>query len=87
MTSDKEDEVNADREITYQPTFDPDDFTVNDVTNRLANLGNSDFIAKADARFAKMTAAIKALRDNQQHDVNNIRLLDLPDIEPLQQPS
>ena len=87
VTSDKEDEVNADREITYQPTFDPDDFTVNDVTNRLANLGNSDFIAKADARFAKMTAAIKALRDSQQHDVNNIRLLDLPDIEPLQQPS
>ena len=84
---DKDDAASARKGTTYQPTFDPDDFTVNEAVNRLTNLGNSDFIAKADSRFAPMMAAIKALRDSQQHDVPDVRLLDLPDIEEPEQPS
>lgn len=72
------------RETAFQPTFDPDEFTVNDVANHLDNLGNSDFISMADTRFAPVVAAIKALREKQQHELPDIRLLDLPDIDKSQ---
>lgn len=65
-------------EIAFQPAFDPDDFTVNDTANRLSQLGNSDFIPKADARFAKIWSAIQ---DSQQQKTDDILLLDLPDPE------
>lgn len=71
-------------ETAYQPSFDPDDFTVNDAANRLADLGNSDFILKADSRFAAIMEAIGSLRDSQQQAGGDIRLLDLPDITPVQ---
>ena len=65
-------------EIAFQPAFGPDDFTVNDTANRLSQLGNSDFIPKADARFAKIWSAIQ---DSQQQKTDDILLLDLPDPE------
>ena len=65
-------------EIAFQPAFDPDDFTVNDTANRLSQLGNSDFIPKADARFAKIWSAIQ---DSQEQKTDDILLLDLPDPE------
>ena len=87
VNNDKGDGSNDEKGITYQPTYDPDNFTVIDVANRLSNLGNSDFIAKADSRFDPIIASIKKLQDRQQHDVPDIRLLDLPDVEQNQQPS
>ena len=73
-------QVNRDNEeeTAFQPAFDPDDFTVNDTANRLSQLGNSDFIPKADARFAKIWSAIQ---DSQQQKTDDILLLDLPDPE------
>ncbi len=73
-------QVNRDNEeeTAFQPAFDPDDFTVNDTANRLSQLGNSDFIPKADARFAKIWSAIQ---DSQQQKTYDILLLDLPDPE------
>ena len=62
----------------YQPAFDPDDFTVNHVANALSDMGNSNFIPKADSRFAELLARITALRDQQQDAVPDVRLLDLP---------
>ena len=71
-------QVNRDNEeeIAFQPAFDPDDFTVNDTANKLSQLGNSDFIPKADARFAKIWSAIQ---DSQEQKTDDILLLDLPD--------
>ena len=83
MRADEEDEEQ--KEPAYAPTFDPDDYTVNDATNRLADLGNSDFITKADTRFAPVIDAIKAQRDKQLHGEHDVRLLDLPDIAQSQQ--
>ena len=73
-------QVNRDNEeeIAFQPAFDPDNFTVNDTANRLSQLGNSDFIPKADARFAKIWSAIQ---DSQKQKTDDILLLDLPDPE------
>lgn len=62
----------------YQPTCDPDDFTVNDAVNKLADIGHSDFIHKADRRLTPMLEAIKRMR-GQQQESHDIRLLDLPD--------
>ena len=62
----------------FQPSFDPDNFTVNNVVNRLSELGNSDFIPKADARITSMVERITALRKAQQDAEPDIRLLDLP---------
>ena len=67
-----------DDDIAYQPSFDPDDYTVNDVANALADMGNTDFIPKADSRFAELLERITALRAKQQQAVPDIRLLDLP---------
>ena len=80
-----DDEDEQQKEPAYAPTFDPDDYTVNDATNRLADLGNSDFITKADTRFAPVIDAIKAQRDKQLHGEHDVRLLDLPDIAQSQQ--
>lgn len=73
-------QVNRDneKEIAFQPAFDPDDFTVKDTANRLSQLGNSDFIPKADARFAEIWSAIQ---DSQEQKTDDILLLDLPDPE------
>ena len=73
-------QVNRDNEeeTAFQPAFDPDDFTVNDTANRLSQLGNSDFIPKADARFAKIWSAIQ---DSQEQKTDDILLLNLPDPE------
>ena len=68
-------------EEAFQPAFDPDDFTLNDVANRLSAIGNSDFIPKADSRFATIWASITALQESQQQSAADVSLLDLPDIE------
>ena len=76
-------QVNRDNEeeTAFQPAFDPDDFTVNDTANRLSQLGNSDFIPKANTRFGKVWSAITALRAKQQQTNADISLLDLPDMD------
>ena len=61
----------------YQPACDPDDLTVNTAMNALSNYGNSNFIVKADKRFAKLLDKIIKLRDTQQSSTPDITLLDL----------
>ena len=63
-------------ETAYQPSYDPDDLTVNTAVAALATVGNAHFAVKADERFDKLLEGIKALRQQQQqaHDVG---LLDL----------
>lgn len=61
----------------YHPACDPDDLTVNTAMNALSNYGNSNFIVKADKRFAKLLDKIIKLRDTQQSSVPDITLLDL----------
>ena len=65
-------------DVAYQPSFDPDDFTVNDTADKLANMGNCNFIPKADSYFGKLLARISALHDEQLNAVPDIKLLDLP---------
>ena len=72
VSKDEEDDV------AYQPSFDPDDFTVNNTADKLADMGNSNFIPKADSHFAELLARISALRDKQRGAVPDIKLLDLP---------
>ncbi len=75
---------NGDKEeYAFQPAFDPDDFTLNDTLKRLARIGKSDFIPKADTSFIKVWSAIKAIQDIQQQ-ANDIPLLDLPDADNAQ---
>ncbi len=75
---------NGDKEeYAFQPAFDPDDFTLNDTLKRLARIGKSDFIPKADTSFTKVWSAIKAIQDIQQQ-ANDIALLDLPDADNAQ---
>ena len=61
----------------YQPAYDPDEMTVNNVINTLADYGNSHFIPKVDERFASLLERIAALRDNQQSNTPDVPLLDL----------
>jgi membrane protein len=75
---------NGDKEeYAFQPAFDPDDFTLNDTLKRLARIGKSDFIPKADTSFTKVWSAIKAIQNIQQQ-ANDIALLDLPDADNAQ---
>lgn len=70
-------DMSADK-TAYQPAYDPDEFTINNVANALTDIGNTHFIPKADTRFAQLLERIDQLRDDQQHAVDDIRLLDLP---------
>ncbi len=72
--SDDPNDVNDD---AFQPSVDPDDLTVNGVSNALADLGNTLFIAKADTRFASALERITALRDEQQESMADLPLLQL----------
>jgi len=74
LTRNSQDEKEDD---VFLPAFDPDDFTVNSTAKALADLGNADFMSKADNQFAKLTDSIEALRQQQQSTAD-IRLLDLP---------
>lgn len=51
----------------YQPACDPDDLTVGNVMSALANLGNANFIPKADSRlspaFTRITSWLAAHQD------------------------
>ena len=64
-------------DIAYQPTRDPDDITVNMVTNALMDMGESQFIVKTDERFAKLFDRIDAQRLAQQSSTQDVPLLDL----------
>lgn len=61
----------------YQPAYDPDEMTVNNVINTLADYGNSHFIPKVDERFSSLLERIAALRDDQQSNTPDVPLLDL----------
>lgn len=61
----------------YQPACDPDDLTVNTAINALSDYGNTNFIVKADKRFAKLLGRISKLRETQQSSTPDISLLDL----------
>ena len=78
LTKVNTDDGKNEEDVAYQPSFDPDDFTVNKVTDILANMGNSNFIPKADSRFAELLAQISTLRDAQQNAEADIKLIDLP---------
>lgn len=62
---------------SYQPAFDPDEFTVNNAANALADKGYSHFLPTADGRFAQLLDRIATLRDDQQTATSDIPLLDL----------
>ena len=70
--SDKED-----GDITYHPACDPDDLTVNMVTNALADTGESQFITKTDDRFAKLFERVDEQFLAQQASAEDVLLLDL----------
>ena len=70
-------QVNGTEDTPYQPACDPDDLTVNTATNALTDMGNTDFIAKADSSFAKILERLATVRDQQQSSQDDIRLLDL----------
>lgn len=78
LTKVNTDDGKNEEDVAYQPSFDPDDFTVNKVTDILANMGNSNFIPKADSRFAELLAKINAIRDARQNAATDIKLIDLP---------
>lgn len=61
----------------YQPAYDPDEMTVNNVINTLTDYGNSHFIPKVDERFASLLERIATLRDDQQSNTPDVPLLDL----------
>lgn len=71
------DEKQDSNDIAYQPAFDPDDMTVNTASNALADTGDSQFITKADTKFAKLHEHIKELRNSQQAQTDDIPLIDL----------
>ena len=64
-------------ELAYQPACDPDDITVNMVTNALADMGQSRFLDKADERFDKLFAQIDSQRLAQQQTTGDICLMEL----------
>jgi membrane protein len=64
-------------DTAFVPACDPDDLTVNTVTNALATIGQSRFLDKADSRFDKLFAQIDAQRLAQQQAVDDITLLEL----------
>ena len=64
-------------ELAYQPACDPDDITVNMVTNALADMGQSRFLDKADERFDKLFAQIDGQRLAQQQTTGDICLMEL----------
>ena len=72
----KDDPLDPDDDV-FQPSCDPDDLTVNGVTNALANLGNAYFIPNADSRFADAINRINEYREKQQDDMPDLFLLDL----------
>lgn len=61
----------------YHPAFDPDELTVNTATNALSNQGYSNFIPKADKRFAKLLEHIDTLRKKKQGAIDDTPLLEL----------
>ena len=69
--------VDAKAEVGYQPAYDPDDLTVNTALNALTTVGSSNFIVKADTRFAPVLEGLTKLRKQQQQTVDDIPLLAL----------
>ena len=69
--------VDGKAEVGYQPAYDPDDLTVNTALNALTTIGSSNFIAKADTRFAPVLEALAKLRQQQQEALDDIPLLAL----------
>ena len=69
--------TDAKAELGYQPAYDPDDLTVNTALNALTAVGSSNFIVKADTRFAPVLEGLARLRNQQQQAVEDIPLLTL----------
>ena len=61
----------------YQPAYDPDDFTLNKVAGKLADMGHCDFIPHVDTGFARLMERIAARRKDQQQEAADVRLLDI----------
>ena len=61
----------------FQPSCDPDELTVNGVSNALSDLGNDHFIPKADERFADAINRLNKHSENQQAGIPDFPLLDL----------
>lgn len=69
-----------DQDPAYQPTADPDDFTLNSALTTLLSVGNSKYIGHiGNQRLTDQLAVLAALRDQRQQTATDIRLLDLPD--------
>ena len=66
-----------DKDTAYQPAYDPDDMTFNDVCVKLAEQGNDGFIHAADTGFAGVLDRIAELRKRQQDAATDVPLTDL----------
>ena len=64
-------------DVTYQPSCDPDELTLNLASNALVGLGNDRFIIKADNRLAAPLHRIAQQCQAQQQAVPDISLLEL----------
>lgn len=69
----------SNEDVAYQPALDPDELTLNVACNALADVGNEQFINKADTRLASLIERITAQRQAQQSAVPDVTLLDLID--------
>ena len=69
----------SNEDVAYQPALDPDELTLNVASNALADVGNEQFINKADTRLANLIERITEQRQAQQSAVPDVTLLDLID--------
>ena len=58
--------VQEDTQTAYQPAFDLSTLTAGEAINRLSDLGQTHFIAKADERFAAVLTRLDQLRNDRQ---------------------
>ena len=82
-TSGEDDE----QDPAYQPTADPDDFSLTSVLMALTEEGSSKFVGHiGNQRLTDQLAVLTALREQRQKTATDVSLLDLPDSLPADNP-
>lgn len=77
---------NGDSE-SFQPSCDPDELTINGVSNALENLGETNFIPMAEPGLSQLLAQIAGHRAELHSQSTDMRLLDLTQDEEKQENS
>ena len=71
----------------YQPTADPDDFSLTSVLMTLTEEGSSEFVGHiGNQRLTDQLAVLTALREQRQKTATDVSLMDLPDSLPADNP-